>query len=260
MFFAGLLSDNGNYLKWLLYYSHPVRKIQVGSLSCPALIPTSTFSGVLMINILVVDDHALIRKGLKQLLEDSPDLKVTGEAATGAQAVSMARTQHFDLILLDINLPDKHGIEILKQFKSEQADLKIIVLSMYPEDQYGVRALKAGAMGYINKQSASDVLIKAIRQVLSGKKYISETLAEQLLNNLIGESQELMHQSLSNREYQTLCLMASGKSLSIISEIMSLSPKTVSVYRSRMLAKMGFTNNSEAIHYAITHHLVESQD
>lgn len=213
-----------------------------------------------MINILVVDDHALIRKGLKQLLEDSPDLKITGEAATGAQAINMVRTQHFDLMLLDINLPDKHGIEILKQFKNEQPDLKIIVLSMYPEDQYGVRALKAGAMGYINKQSASDVLLNATRQVLSGKKYISDTLAEQLLNNLIGESQDLMHQSLSNREYQTLCLMASGKSLSDISEIMNLSPKTVSVYRGRMLAKMGFTNNAEAIHYAITHHLVESQD
>lgn len=213
-----------------------------------------------MINILVVDDHALIRKGLKQLLEDCPDLKITGEAATGIQAINMVRAQHFDLMLLDINLPDKHGIEILKQFKTEQPDLKIIVLSMYPEDQYGVRALKAGAMGYINKQSASDVLLKATRQVLSGKKYISDTLAEQLLNNLIGESQDLMHQSLSNREYQTLCLMASGKSLSDISEIMNLSPKTVSVYRGRMLAKMGFTNNAEAIHYAITHHLVESQD
>jgi two-component system invasion response regulator UvrY len=161
-----------------------------------------------MINILVVDDHALIRKGLKQLLEDSPDLQITGEAASGIQAVTMLRAQHFDLMLLDINLPDKHGIEVLKQFKSEQPGLKIIVLSMYPEDHYGVRALKAGAMGYINKQSASDVLIKAIRQVVSGKKYISETLAEQLLNNLIGESQELMHQNLSNREYQTLCLMA----------------------------------------------------
>ncbi|PIY05816.1 MAG: DNA-binding response regulator, partial [Gallionellales bacterium CG_4_10_14_3_um_filter_54_96] len=147
-----------------------------------------------------------------------------------------------------------------KQLKSEQPELKIIVLSMYPEEQYGVRALKAGAMGYLNKQSASDTLITAISQVVSGKKYISETLAEQLLNNLIGESQELMHQSLSNREYQTLCLMASGKSLSEISTIMTLSPKTVSVYRNRMLAKMGFANNAEAMHYAISHHLIESED
>lgn len=211
-----------------------------------------------MIKILVVDDHALIRKGLKQLLEDSPDLKIVGETASGTEAVTLLRAQHYDLMLLDINLPDKHGIELLKQFKSEQPALKVIVLSMYPEDQYGLRALKAGAMGYINKQSASEVLIKAIRHVISGKKYISETLAEQLLNNLIGESQELMHQKLSNREYQTLCLMASGKTLSDIAHIMTLSPKTVSVYRSRMLAKMGFTNNAEAIHYAIAHQLVDS--
>lgn len=213
-----------------------------------------------MINILVVDDHALIRKGLMQLLEDSPDLNVTGEAASGMQAISMARAQSFDLMLLDINLPDKNGIEVIKQFKVEQPDLKIIVLSMYPEEQYGVRALKSGAMGYINKQSASDTLIKAIHQVLSGKKYISETLAEQLLDSLIGESKSLLHQKLSNREYQTLCLMASGKSLTEIAEIMTLSPKTVSVYRSRMLTKMGFTNNAEAIHYAIAHQLVETRN
>ncbi|MDX8380187.1 MAG: response regulator transcription factor [Gallionella sp.] len=213
-----------------------------------------------MTHILVVDDHTLIRKGLKLLLADSPDLQITGEANSGAQATTLLRTQHFDLMILDLNLPDKHGIEILKQFKSELPDLKIIILSMYPEAQYGVRALKAGAMGYINKQDTTEVLIKAIHQVIGGKKYISETLAELLLNSLIGESQELKHQSLSNREYQTLCLMASGKSLNDISEVMTLSPKTVSVYRSRMLVKMGFTNNAEAIHYAIIHQLVESQD
>lgn len=213
-----------------------------------------------MTHILVVDDHALIRKGLKLLLEDSPDLQITGEADSGTQATTLLRTQHFDLMILDLNLPDKHGIEILKQFQAEQPELKIIILSMYPEAQYGVRALKSGAMAYINKQDSTEILIKAIQQVVSGKKYISETLAELLLNSLIGESQELKHQSLSNREYQTLCLMASGKSLSDISEVMTLSPKTVSVYRSRMLVKMGFTNNAEAIHYAITHQLVESQD
>jgi len=157
-------------------------------------------------------------------------------------------------------LSDKHGIDVLKQLKSEQPDLKVIVLSMYPEDQYGVRALKAGAAGYVNKQSAPEKLVGAIQQVISGKKYISETLAEQLLSNLIGESQELMHQNLSNREYQTLCQMASGKSLTDIAEIMVLSPKTVSVYRARMLEKMGFKNNAEAIHYAIAHHLVDVQE
>ena len=212
-----------------------------------------------MIKILVVDDHALIRKGLKQLLEDSPDIQVTGEAETGMQAINMMRKNHFDLVLLDISLPDKHGMDVLKQFKTEQPDIKIIVLSMYPEEQYGLRALKAGAAGYINKQSAPEKLAGAIQHVISGKKYISETLAEQLLNNLIGESQELMHQSLSNREYQTLCLMASGKSLTEISEAMLISPKTVSVYRARMLEKMGFKNNAEAVHYAIAYHLVDAK-
>lgn len=210
-----------------------------------------------MINILVVDDHALIRKGLKMLLEESTDFQVTGEAETGAQAVKIVREQHFDLVLLDISLPDKHGMDVLKQLKAEQPYIKVIVLSMYPEDQYGVRALKAGAVGYINKQSAPEKLVGAIKQVISGKKYISETLAEQLLSNLIGESQDLLHQSLSNREYQTLCLMSSGNSLTEISEIMMLSPKTVSVYRARMLEKMSFKNNAEAVHYAIAHHLVD---
>jgi DNA-binding NarL/FixJ family response regulator len=213
-----------------------------------------------MINILVVDDHALIRKGLKMLLDESPDFHVKGEAETGMQAIAMVREQSFDLVLLDISLSDKHGIDVLKQLKSEHPDIKIIVLSMYPEDQYGVRALKAGAMGYINKQSAPEKLVGAIQQVIAGKKYISAPLAEQLLSNLIGESQELMHQNLSNREYQTLCLMASGKSLTEIAEIMVLSPKTVSVYRARMMEKMGFKNNAEAVHYAIAHDLVEAKN
>lgn len=211
-----------------------------------------------MIDILVVDDHALIRKGLKLLLDENPDFQVKGEAESGMQAVTMVREHHYDLILLDISLPDKHGMDVLRQLKLEQPDVKIIVLSMYPEDQYGVRALKAGAVGYINKQCATEKLVVAIKQVVSGKKYISEALAEQLLNNLIGESQDLLHQSLSNREYQTLCLMSSGKSLTEISEIMMLSPKTVSVYRARMLEKMSFKNNAEAVHYAISHSLVDT--
>ena len=213
-----------------------------------------------MISILVVDDHALIRKGIKQLLEGIPDIRVTGEAAAGTQTINMVRDHSYDLVLLDIDLPDKHGMDVLKQLRAEQTDIKIIVLSMYPEDQYGLRAMKAGAMGYIDKQNTPEELVGAIRQVINGKKYISETLAEQMLNNLIGESQELMHQSLSNREYQTLCLMSSGKSMTEIAEIMKLSPKTVSVYRARMLEKMGFRNNAEAVHYAIAHHLVDAKN
>ena len=209
-----------------------------------------------MLSILVVDDHALIRKGLKMLLEETPDIRITGEADTGMQAISMVRAQHFDLVLLDLSLPDKPGIDVLRQLKTEHPDIKVIVLSMHPENEYGMRTLKAGALGYLNKQSAPELLVGAVRQVISGKRYISEMMTEQLLNNMVGESQELLHQSLSNREYQTLCLMASGNSLTEIAEEMSLSPKTVSVYRGRMLEKMGFKNNAEAIHYAISHHLV----
>jgi len=208
-------------------------------------------------SILIIEDEAALATTLKDRL------KKEGYAVTvardGLQGLEKATHEPFDLILLDISLSDKHGIDVLKQLKSEQPDVKIIVLSMYPEEQYGVRALKAGAMGYINKQSAPEKLVGAIQQVISGKKYISAPLAEQLLSNLIGESQELMHQNLSNREYQTLCLMASGKSLTEISEIMALSPKTVSVYRARMLEKMGFKNNAEAVHYAIAHNLVEAK-
>jgi DNA-binding NarL/FixJ family response regulator len=211
-----------------------------------------------MINILVIDDHVLICKGLKLLLDATPDLRVAGEAESGMKGITMAREQHYDFVLLDISLPDKHGIDVLKQLKLDNPDIKVIVLSMYPESQYGVRMMKAGASGYLNKQSAPDQLVGAIRQVLSGKKFVSEEMAEQLVNSLIGESQDLLHQSLSNREYQTLCLIASGRSLSEIADTMMLSPKTVSVYRSRMLDKMGFKNNSDAIHYAITHHLVET--
>lgn len=213
-----------------------------------------------MINILVVDDHALIRKGIKLLLEGRADMRVTGEAETGVQAINMLRTGDFDLVLLDISLPDKNGMDVLKQIKAEQPSVKTIVLSMHPEEQYGLRAMKAGAAGFINKQTAPEQLISAILKVISGKKVISEALTEQLLNNLIGKSQDLLHQSLSNREYQTLCLMSSGKSLTEISEVMLISPKTVSVYRARMLEKMHFKNNAEAVHYAIAHHLVDGDD
>lgn len=213
-----------------------------------------------MINILVVDDHALIRKGIKLLLESRADMRVTGEAETGMQAINMLRTGDFDLVLLDISLPDKNGMDVLKQIKAEQPSVKTIVLSMHPEEQYGLRAMKAGAAGFINKQTAPEQLISAILKVISGKKVISEALTEQLLNNLIGKSQDLLHQSLSNREYQTLCLMSSGKSLTEISEVMLISPKTVSVYRARMLEKMHFKNNAEAVHYAIAHHLVDGDD
>jgi DNA-binding NarL/FixJ family response regulator len=210
-----------------------------------------------MIKVLIADDHALIRKGLKQLLDDTNDMRMTGEAENGMQAIRMVDEGEFDVVLLDISMPDKHGIDVLKQIKVNHPQLPVLILSMHPEEQYALRSMKAGASGYLNKQSAPGQLVTAIRQVASGKKYISTELAEQLANGLSEGYQELLHQTLSNREYQTLCLMASGKKLSEMAEIMSLSPKTVSVYRSRLLEKMKLKNNAEAIHYAISNHLIE---
>ena len=210
-----------------------------------------------MIKVLIADDHALIRKGLKQLLDDTDDMRVIGEAENGMQAIRMAEETAYDVVLLDISMPDKHGVEVLKQLKANKPQLPVLMLSMHPEEQYALRSMKAGAAGYLNKQSAPLQLVNAIRQVASGKKYISTELAEQLANGLSQGYQELLHQTLSNREYQTLCLMASGKKLSEMADIMSLSPKTVSVYRSRLLEKMKLKNNAEAIHYAISNHLIE---
>jgi two-component system invasion response regulator UvrY len=210
-----------------------------------------------MINILVVDDHALIRKGMKQILNDTEDIRVTGEAENGMQAIKMVQENTYDLVLLDISMPDKHGIDVLKQLKINKPHLPVLILSMHEESQYALRSLKAGAAGYLSKQSAPTQLVTAIRQVACGKKYISNELAEELANGLSQGYQELLHQTLSNREYQTLCLMASGKSLSEMAETLSLSAKTVSVYRARLLEKMKLKNNAEAVRYAIEHHLIE---
>lgn len=210
-----------------------------------------------MIKVLVVDDHAIIRKGLKQILEDTEDMRVTGEADSGMDAIRLADSGEFDLILLDISLPDKHGVEVLKQIKTNQPNLPVLMLSMHAEDQYAVRSMKAGASGYLNKQSVPSQLVDAIRQVGKGKKYISNELAQQLAAGLSEGFNELLHQTLSDREYQTLCLLASGKKLSEMAEIMSLSTKTVSVYRARLLDKMKLKTNAEAIQYAINNHLLD---
>lgn len=210
-----------------------------------------------MIKVLVVDDHAIIRKGLKQILDDTEDMRVTGEADCGMQAIHMSRDNSYDMVLLDISLPDKHGVEVLKQLKQNHPQLSVLILSMHAEDQYAVRAMKSGAAGYLNKQSVPAQLVEAIRQVAKGKKYISNELAQQLAEGLTEGFHELLHQTLSNREYQTLCLLASGKKLSEMAEIMSLSTKTVSVYRARLLDKMKLKTNAEAIQYAISNHLLE---
>ncbi len=206
---------------------------------------------------MIADDHAIVRQGLKQILSETDDINVAGEAETGFQAITIARQQDFDVMLLDISLPDRNGIEILKQIKKDRPQLAVLMLSMHNEHEFAVRALKAGAAGYLNKQSAPAQLVVAIRQVASGDKYVSPAVAQELANTINSDSDQPLYSILSDREFQTLCLIAEGKTLADISTEMFLSPKTVSVYRARILEKLKLTNNSELIRYAIKNNLVD---
>ena len=210
-----------------------------------------------MIKIVLVDDHAILRRGLIQTISDNTDMCVAGEAENSAQAMRILRDQGCDVVLLDISLPDRNGIETLKLIRKEFPRVHVLMLSMYAEDQYAVRALKAGAAGYLTKQSAPAQLVSAIRQVMQGRKFVTPAVAEALAKSVELDSEKPPHQSLSIREYQTLCMIASGKTLSEIAKHMSLSTKTVSVYRSRVLEKMNMKNNAELTHYAIKNQIVE---
>lgn len=210
-----------------------------------------------MINVMIADDHAIVRQGLKQILSETDDIKVTGEAETGFQAIKIARQQDFDVMLLDISLPDRNGIDILKQIKKDRPNLAVLMLSMHNEHEFAIRALKAGAAGYLNKQSAPAQLVVAIRQVAAGDKYVSPAVAQELANSINTDADKPLYTTLSDREYQTLCFIAEGKTLSEISAEMFLSPKTVSVYRARLLEKLSLNNNSELIRYAIKNKLVD---
>ena len=209
-----------------------------------------------MINVMIADDHAIVRQGLKQILSETDDINVTGEAETGFQAIKIARQQDFDVMLLDISLPDRNGIDILKQIKKDRPNLAVLMLSMHNEHEFAIRALKAGAAGYLNKQSAPAQLVVAIRQVAAGDKYVSPAVAQELANSINTDADKPLYTTLSDREYQTLCFIAEGKTLSEISAEMFLSPKTVSVYRARLLEKLSL-NNSELIRYAIKNKLVD---
>ncbi|MEQ1777481.1 MAG: response regulator transcription factor [Nitrosomonas sp.] len=210
-----------------------------------------------MINVMIADDHAIVRQGLKQILSETDDINVTGEAETGFQAIKIARQQDFDVMLLDISLPDRNGIDILKQIKKDRPNLAVLMLSMHNEHEFAIRALKAGAAGYLNKQSAPAQLVVAIRQVAAGDKYVSPAVAQELANSINTDADKPLYTTLSDREYQTLCFIAEGKTLSEISAEMFLSPKTVSVYRARLLEKLNLNNNSELIRYAIKNKLVD---
>ena len=210
-----------------------------------------------MIKILIADDHPIVRKGLKDIIKETSDMLITEEANGGQEALEKIRKHHFDVVVLDISMPGRSGIDILKQLKREKPELSVLVLSMHPEEQYAVRALRAGASGYLTKESASDELIKAIQKIAKGKKYISSSLAEKLAYALDFDAEKLPHEALSDREFEVLCMIASGKTLKEIAKELLLSVKTISTYRSRILEKMNMKRSAELIHYAIKHRLVD---
>jgi len=209
-----------------------------------------------MLKILIVDDHAVVRAGLKQILAETSDLQVAGEAGSGREALEMALLGSFDLVLLDISMPDMNGLDVLKELHKENEELPVLMLSMYPEEQYAIRALKAGAKGYLTKESAPAELISAIRKVSQGGRYITLSLAENLAFYLGSDSKKSPHQMLSDREYQVMLLIASGKTVTEIADELLLSVKTISTNRSRALQKMGMKNNAEFTYYAIKEGLV----
>ena len=210
-----------------------------------------------MIRIAIVDDHDIVRRGLHQIAAESSDIVVAGEAASSVAAIRMLRTTPCDVLLLDVSMPDRSGIETLPMIRREFPKLHVLILSAYPEKQYAMRALKAGASGYLTKQSAPAELLSAIRTVHAGRKYLTKAVAEELANALGQDGNQPAHEALSEREYQTLRQIAAGKSLIEIGQQMSISAKTVSVYRARLLEKMRLKNNAELTHYAITHNLLE---
>ena len=209
-----------------------------------------------MTRILVVDDHAIVRQGLKQILADTPDLVVAGEASTGQEALEKVRTGQWDVVVLDISLPDRSGLTVLEQLKTQYPDLPVLVLSMHAEEQYAVRVMKAGAAGYLPKESAPDQLVSAIHKVARGGKYVSPTLMEKFVSDLGTDPKKPRHEILSAREFQVLCMIAGGKSLTEIAEDLGVSVKTISTHRTRMLKKMELKTNADLIHYAIRTGLV----
>jgi two-component system, NarL family, invasion response regulator UvrY len=209
-----------------------------------------------MIRIIIADDHPIVRAGMKQIIAEASELTVADEASDGHKLLSKIREQNFDVVILDITMPHMDGLDVLKQLKIERPKLPVIVLSIHPEDQYALRVLKAGASGYVTKASAPDELINAIRKVCRGGKYISPSIAEKLAFKLDTDFEEMPHEALSDREYQVLCMLASGKTVTEIGDELALSVKTVSTYRSRILEKMDMKNNAELIHYAVQNKLV----
>jgi len=210
-----------------------------------------------MLRILIADDHPIVRQGLKQIIAETSDMVVADEASNGWEVLSKVRASYCDVVLLDISMPGRNGVDILRQLKNEQPRLPVLMLSIHPEEQYAVRVLRAGASGYLTKESAPDELIAAIRKVSMGGKYISSSLAERLACELESTDEQLPHKTLSDREYRVMFLIASGKTVTEIAKELSLSIKTISTYRSRILEKMKMKNNAELTYYAIRNRLVD---
>lgn len=209
-----------------------------------------------MIKVIIADDHPVVRRGLKQILADELDITAVGEANNSQELLKLLCDQHCDVVVLDITMPGRDGLEALKEIRRERPKLPVLVLSIHPEDQFGLRVLKAGAAGYMTKETAPDELVKAIRKVFAGGKYLSPTLAEKIAFDLDRDTLKPPHTTLSDREYAVMCLLASGKTVSEVSRELSLSVKTVSTHRTRILDKMRMKTNAELTHYAIKNRLV----
>ena len=210
-----------------------------------------------MIKVLVADDHAVVRRGLVQILNEAPDMTVTDEACTGREVLRLLRESNPDALVLDIAMPEGGGLEVLQQLQTLKPDLPVLVLSVYSERQYAIRALKAGATGYLTKESAPEELITAIRRVARGERYVTKSLGAELAAALEGKAEGELHEALSDREYQVMCLLATGKTVTEAAADLSLSVKTVSTYRGRILKKLNLETTSEIIRYALERRLVE---
>ncbi len=209
-----------------------------------------------MIKILIADDHAIVREGLKQIISETPDMTIADEAIDGHEVLNKALRNDYDVVVLDITMPGINGLDVLKQIKAQKPKLPILVLSVHPEEQYAVRVLRAGASGYLTKESVPDELIAAIRKAYDGGKYVSSSLAEKLAFDLEVEREKPLHETLSDREYQVMINIAQGKKVKDIAEELFLSEKTISTYRSRILEKMGMEKNEELVRYALNNHLI----
>ncbi|MFZ3136521.1 MAG: response regulator transcription factor [Thermodesulfovibrionales bacterium] len=210
-----------------------------------------------MIKILIADDHTIFREGLKHILAEYPDLVVADEANNGQEVLDKIWKNNYDMVLLDITMPGMTGLEVLKQLKNEKPKLPVLILSMHPEEQYAIRVLRAGASGYLTKESAPDELITAIRKISQGRKYITSSLAERLATEVEADSEKPLHDILSDREYQVVRMIAAGKTVKHIAKELSLSIKTVSTYRTRIMEKMKMKTNAEVMHYVIKHQLLD---